>query len=232
VNAPLVELVDVSCDYRGLRPLRVRHLAVEAGDAVAILGFDAPAAEVFVNLVTGAILPDTGEVRLFGRPTSAITDSSDWLSTVDRLGIVTERAVLLEGMTVLQNLALPFTVDIDPVGEDVRATAEELGREVGLPADVFATPIHQTSGDLRARVRLGRALAGSPDLLVLEHASAVVPRDAVAQFGADLRAVAARRGSALVAATADDAFATAVGSRVVTLEAATGRLVPRRRRWW
>ena len=67
-------------DYRGLRPLRIERLTLAAGEQVALLGFDQPAAEVFVNLITGATLPDPGEVRVLGRPTAAITDSADWLA--------------------------------------------------------------------------------------------------------------------------------------------------------
>ena len=47
-----------------------------------LIGFDRPAAEVFVNLITGASLPDTGEVESLGRPTRAIADSDEWLAFV------------------------------------------------------------------------------------------------------------------------------------------------------
>ena len=61
-------LTDVEKQYGGLRPLRVRDLRVPAGRATMLLGFDRPAAEVFVNLITGASLPDTGEVASLGPP--------------------------------------------------------------------------------------------------------------------------------------------------------------------
>ena len=55
---PLLELTSVSTDYRGLRPLRIERLTVASGDHVALVGFDRVTAELFVNLVTGAKLPD------------------------------------------------------------------------------------------------------------------------------------------------------------------------------
>ena len=58
---PVLELVRVSKNYQGLRPLRVAQLTVGACEQVAILGLDQHAAEVFVNLITGATLPDQGE---------------------------------------------------------------------------------------------------------------------------------------------------------------------------
>jgi len=73
VTAAVLEFADTSKAYGGLRPLRIAALRVAAGDRVAILGFDQPAAEVFVNLATGATLPDAGAVSILGRPTHAIT---------------------------------------------------------------------------------------------------------------------------------------------------------------
>ena len=66
----VLELTGVSRDYRGLRPLRIERLTVRAGEHVAILGLDQVTSEVFLNLVTGATVPDRGEVKLFGRATS------------------------------------------------------------------------------------------------------------------------------------------------------------------
>ena len=112
MTSPVLALTDVVKAYGGLRPLRLKRLTVMPGECVAILGFDQPMAETFVNLATGASLPDAGSVEALGRPTSAIADSDEWLAFVDRFGIVSERAVMLEPLTVVQNLAVPFTLDI------------------------------------------------------------------------------------------------------------------------
>jgi ABC-type polar amino acid transport system ATPase subunit len=232
VIPPVLDLSAVSKDYRGLRPLRIADLKIAAGEHVAILGFDQPSAEVFINLVTGATLPDAGDIRVLGRATSEITDSADWLATVDRFGIVSERAVLLDQLTVIQNLAMPFTLDIEPPPDDVRARAAGLAREVGLPEQAWDLPVSQLDPVGKVRVRLGRAVALDPAVLLLEHISATVERDAVAGLGAQLRAVAAGRGAALLAVSADETFARAVAGRVLTLDAATGRLKEPRRRWF
>jgi predicted ABC-type transport system involved in lysophospholipase L1 biosynthesis ATPase subunit len=232
VTPAVLEFAGMSKDYRGLRPLRIAELRVAAGDHVAILGFDQASAEVFVNLATGATLPDAGEVSIFGRPTKAINDSADWLATVDRFGIVSERAVLLDALSVIQNLAMPFTLEIEPPPDDVRVRAEALAREVGLPETSWTKPVAEIDAAGWVRVRFGRAIALDPAILLLEHVSARLAREEVAALGAGMRAVAARRGIALVAATADDTFAQAVAGRVLTLEPATGRLKEQRRRRW
>jgi predicted ABC-type transport system involved in lysophospholipase L1 biosynthesis ATPase subunit len=232
VTAAVLEFTGTSKAYGGLRPLRIAELRVTAGDRVAVLGFDQPSAEVFVNLATGATLPDAGEVRVFGRPTAAIDDGADWLATVDRFGIVSERAVLLEALTVIQNLAMPFTLEIEPPPAEIRARAEGLARDVGLPERSWDLPVAQLDAAGWLRVRFGRAIALDPAILLLEHASARLRRDEVELLGEHMRTVAVRSGIALIAATADERFAKAVAERVLTLEPATGRLKSGRRNWF
>lgn len=228
----VLELVGVSKSYGGLRPLRVQSLSVAAGELVAIIGFDQPAAEVFINLATGTTLPDAGAVHVFGRPTIAIADSDEWLSTVDRFGIVSARAVLLDQLTVIQNLAMPFTLEIEPPPDDIRSRAEQLAREVRLPESSWTRPVADLDPASRGRVRLGRALALDPAVLLLEHVSAGLARGDVESYGADLRALAATRGATVIAATSDEIFARAVAARVLTLDLATGRLDDQRRGGW
>jgi ABC-type lipoprotein export system ATPase subunit len=228
----VLEFAGISKDYRGLRPLRIADLRIAAGEHVAILGFDRPAAEMFVNLATGATLPDAGQVAVLGRPTTAISDSADWLVTVDRFGIVSDRAVLLDQLTVIQNLAMPFTLAIEPPSGGIRDRAVALAREVGLPETSWDAPVSQLDAEGRVRVRFGRAIALDPAVLLLEHISASVGRDGVRKLGADIRSVAGGRNAALVAASADEVFARAVASRVLTLEPSSGRLKERRRRWF
>ncbi len=128
----VLRIANVRKAYSGLRPLRVNDLSIAAGERVALSGLDAGAAEVLVNLVTGASLPDEGDVAVMERSTASISDGEAWLEWLDRFGIVSPRAVLLDAATLLQNLAMPITLDIDPVQADVKARVVQLAREAGI----------------------------------------------------------------------------------------------------
>jgi len=223
---PLVDVRGVSKQYGGLRPLRLAALEVEAGDRIAVTGLDAPAAEIVVNLLTGATLPDEGEVRLFGRATAAISDAGDWLATLDRIGMVSPRAMLAGEFTVAQGIAMAFTLSLDPIPGEVAADVERLARDAGLGAPDLATRISDAAPLVKARCRVARALASGPAVLLLEHANALVPEGAAA-FGREIARLAKTRGMAVLALTADEAFASAVADKVFTLDAATGQLKPR-----
>ena len=224
MNQPILELVGVTKQYGALRPLRIERLLVDAGEQVALLGFDQPAAEVLINLITGASLPDTGHVRVFGRSTSEIVDSADWLSLLDRFGIVSERAALLEPLTVIQNLAIPFGLEIEPPPPSIIRQASDLASEVGIAEASWERRVGDLDAALRMRVRLARALALGPGLLLVEHPTATLPSHEVAPFGRKLRAVAEARASAALTMTADPTYAAATASRALRLEPATGRL--------
>ncbi len=220
----LLEIRGLVKDYQGLRPLRIRELTVTPDTIVTIAGLDAIAAETFVHLATGATLPDEGDVVMFGQNTRAITDGGAWLKSLDRFGMITARGILIEMFSVLQNIAMSFTLDVDPIDPRVVSQAGALARDVGIDPSLFDVPAGKVAPEIQIRVHLARALALGPQLLIAEHPSAALPRAAVAAFGADLVKVAQSRGLALVAITADDALARAIGGPRLELVPATGEL--------
>ena len=235
---PVLEIEGIEKRYQGLRPLRLQSLAIAPGERVAVLGVDAGAAEVLVNLVTGASVVDRGVVRVLGQNNAEIADGDDWLASLDRFGIVSPRAVLLEGATLEQNLAMPFTLQIDPVGPETARRVSELAMACGLSdgVETGTAGLQQRAGEAsperRARAHLARAIALGPALLVLEHPTADLPPATVPAFAADVASVTEARHQATLVLTQDQAFAQQVAHRTLKWNPATGGLTPVRRGWF
>lgn len=225
-STTVIEIQNLVKDHQGLRPLRMQSLAVNAGDVVSISGLDALTAEVFVNLVTGATLADTGDVSLFGQNTREILNTAAWIESLEGLAMVSERAVMIESFTPLQNIAMPITLEVDPIATDVVPRATALAREIGLDDSLFELPVGRLAAIDKMRTHVARALALEPRLLIAEHPTATLPRDAVTVFAENLAGVARSRGLAVVALTADEAFAKVLGGRRLALNPATGELKP------
>lgn len=219
----MLRMSGVRKDYRSLRPLRVAQLEVAVRESVALLGFDQAMAEVFIDLLTGRSVPDEGEVVALGRPTTAIPDADAWLATLDRFGIVSERSVLVGELTVAQTLALCFSFALDALSSEVKDRVAMIGSEVALGVDL-ETPVGSLTPLSRLRVRLGRALAPDPSILLLDHPTATLSAQEASIFAADVRRVAASRPLATVVLTADRDFAEAAAANVLTLQPATGEL--------
>jgi ABC-type transporter Mla maintaining outer membrane lipid asymmetry ATPase subunit MlaF len=232
-SAAVLEMRGVSKNYSGLRPLRIAELTVAAGERVTVGGIEAGAGELLVNLVTGASVPDAGEVRIFGQRTADIPDGDAWLDLLERFGIVSPRAVLLEGSTLLQNLAMPFTLEIEPVPEPIAQRVAELASQCGLdPARWLEVRAGDLPADMRVLAHLARALALNPEFIVVEHPTADV---APAAREALARAVARAcdgRPVAMLVLTNDEVFAKAVAPRNLKLDGATGQLKPLKKGWF
>lgn len=224
--APVVRCTGVVKDYRGLRPLRLLDLEIAAGDRVVLSGIDVIGAEVVTNLVNGATLPDTGEVLVFGQATHEITDGDAWLAGLDRFGVVTARAVLLEGMTVRQNVALPLTIEIDPVPDALVPQADALAREAGIDEAWFGRLAHEAPVPVRMRIHLARSLALSPSLLLLEHPTAALEAADRPALADDIRRIVEAREMTVLACSQDREFARRVATRHLQLHPGTGALKP------
>jgi len=228
----IVELRGVVKKYNALRPFRIADLTLTSGARIAIAGVDAGGAEVLLNLVTGASLPDQGEVRVFGSHTAAVTNGDEWLASLDRFGIVSERAVLLEGASLAQNLALPFALEIDPVPPETLARVEGFADECDIPRSQLLARVGDVTAAVRCRVHLARAIALAPRLLLMEHPSAPLEGAERKAYGAIIARVCDRRALTMLAVTQDLEFASAAAHETLTLEGATGRLSAARRSWW
>ena len=230
----LVSLRDVLKDYHGLRPLRIQRLELSRGARVAITGVDQASAEVLTNLITGATLPDEGEVDIVGASTRAITDADHWMRELDRFGILSERVVLLDRFTVEQNLAVPLSLELEEMREDVRARVARLASEVGIRPTVLPQPLDGLLPAERLLLRLGKALALDPAVLLAEHPNAALPPHEVSAFAASFSRIVSSRGLTTLVLTADRTFATEVADEVLTLQPSTGELKPSSgwRRWF
>ena len=228
MSEPLIRVQNLVKNYSALRPLRIARLEVQRGSITSLVGLDASAAEMLVALLTGAVLPEQGEIHLLGESTAHVTDADAWLAMLDQVGVLTDRAVLIAQFSVEQNIAMPFTLQVDPLAEHMRSQVAALAAEVGLSPGDLSTPVAGASPAVVARVRLARALALNPVVLLAEHPSASLPRDAVNRFADDVTRIARARQMAVLAVTADEVFANALGGDLLTHEPATGALRPRR----
>jgi len=221
---PAIEARDVVKAHGGLRPLRLRDLQVARGDIVALQGPDAVQAAVIIDLLTGTTLPDSGEVRIAGRSTRDLPDQEAWLAFLDQFGIVNDRVVLLDGFSVAQNLAVPLTLSIDPMAADIRERVARLSAEVGLAEALHDQRVSDASKLTRALVRLARALALDPEILLIEHPSSDLDPAEVRSFASVAGHIAARRNLTVFAVASDSAFADYVGARPLSWRGATGQV--------
>lgn len=136
------------------------NLRIEEGEFVAIVGFSGSGKSTLISLIAGLQQADAGEVLIKGK---AIDGPGP-----DR-GVVFQNYSLMPWMTVRQNVALA----VDQVFKHA-SRAERMARVEKYIDMVNLTPAMdkrpaELSGGMRQRVSVARALAASPDILLLDE---------------------------------------------------------------
>src|SRR5689334_16832080 len=202
-----------------VRALRGVDLTVGEGEFVALMGPSGCGKSTLLNLVAGLDTPDEGEIMVAGEQVTG--RSEDELARMRRrhVGLVFQFFNLLEGMTVLENVALPAVI----AGRK-RKMAETRARDLldllGI-GDKAAVVPGVLSGGQRQRLAIARALANDPTLLLADE-----PTGALDSAGGDEVIELMRRlhrgGQTIVLVTHDPDVAAAA-QRVVRMR--DGRIV-------
>lgn len=135
-------------------------LSIAEGEFVAIVGFSGSGKTTLINLIAGLEQADEGEVLLKGAP---ITGPGP------ERGLVFQSYSLFPWLTVFDNIKLAVeSVFPDLNKADTNAKAQHYIDMVGLGHAVDRHP-SELSGGMRQRVSVARALAMSPDILLLDE---------------------------------------------------------------
>jgi putative ABC transport system ATP-binding protein len=202
-----------------VRALRGANLVVPSGDFVALMGPSGCGKSTLLNLVAGLDVADEGTITVAGEQVTG--RSEDELSLLRRkhIGIVFQFFNLLEGMTVLENVALPAVI----AGRK-RRMAETRARDLldllGI-GDKASTVPGMLSGGQRQRLAIARALANEPTLLLADEPTGALDSEG-GQEVIELLSRLHRGGQTIVLVTHDPGVAAAAG-RVVRMR--DGRIV-------
>jgi len=163
--------------------LRNVHFHLDAGEFVVLLGANGSGKTTMVKALLGLTPLSKGRLDVFGTPLKRFRD---W----GRIGYVPQRAsaasgvpasvyeVVLAGRLARSRKWGPHTKD------DARAVGEAL--ELVDMADKHGEPVETLSGGQQQRVLIARALAGEPDVLVLDEPVTGVDLEHQESFAATL----------------------------------------------
>jgi len=193
-------------------------LAVEAGEALGLVGPSGSGKSTLLMVLAGLERPDSGRVVLDGTDLTRLSEDALARIRGRRIGIVFQSFHLVPTMTALENVALPL--ELAGLDGAFDRAAEEL-RTVGLGARLSHYPA-QLSGGEQQRVAIARALAPDPAIVVADEPTGNLD-EATGRTIADLIfALKRERGATLVLVTHDPSLAQRC-DRVVQLGA--GRIV-------
>jgi len=189
---PILALKDVTVLFGGVRAVSNVNLSLQKGELIGLIGPNGAGKTTIFNLITGSVRPASGEILYKGGPIAG--KSPDRLC---HLGIsrTFQNIRLFPQMSVFENIALglhsqPGYSVLEAFVRTPRASRAEKAvknRVDELLAVVSLQPyIHQRAGNLpyglQRRLELARAMATSPDLLLLDEPAAGMNEDECAEL--------------------------------------------------
>ncbi|MFB4197181.1 metal ABC transporter ATP-binding protein [Streptomyces carpaticus] len=155
----------VHAELGGRPVLRGIDLTVGRGEVVALLGANGSGKSTAVRAAVGQVPVTGGELALFGTP---VRRFRDWR----RVGYVPQRSTAAGGVpaTVREVVSAGRLARrrLRPLGRADRAAVDRALELVGL-ADRSGDPVEALSGGQHQRVLIARALAGEPELLIMDE---------------------------------------------------------------
>jgi putative ABC transport system ATP-binding protein len=223
MTTPLIDLQGVSKRYGdGPAALDGLTLAVQPGEALAVLGPSGSGKSTLLNLIAGLDRPSAGTVTVDGVRVDTLGEARSALYRRQRIGIVFQFFNLLDDLTVLDNVLLPAQLAGVP-RQRARARAAELLSYLGIDRHGRAFP-GRLSGGERQRVAVARALMNRPPLLLADEPTGALDTASGAEV-TKLLTELNRDGQTVVLVTHDMALAQACATR--TIELIDGRMVQR-----
>jgi putative ABC transport system ATP-binding protein len=152
---------------RSVEALRGVSLSVARGEFVAIMGASGSGKSTMLQLLGGLDRPTSGAVVIDGIEVSALDDEQATLTRREKTGFVFQFFNLISLLNVAENVALPFLIAGDSLGQR-RERVDELLELVGLSGKALHRPDQLSAGE-QQRVALARALATSPAILLADE---------------------------------------------------------------
>lgn len=149
--------------------LAIDALDIEDGATVALVGPSGCGKTTVLHLVAGIAVPTAGSVDVANHTVSALDEAARRDFRARHVGPVFQEFELLDYLSVLENMLLPYRIAPGLVLDDaVRARATALATDLGLGDKLGRRPRRLSQGE-RQRVAIGRALLPEPTVLLADE---------------------------------------------------------------
>lgn len=210
---PIIEFEHVRKSYGEKTVLGDFSLTVEPGDFVTIVGASGGGKTTVLKMVNGLLTPDAGTIRVMGRDIREM----DLIQLRRNIGYAIQGSVLFPHMTVAENIAyVPNLLNKKDKARTNAAVAKWLAI-VGLDEELLQRYPAELSGGQQQRVGIARALAASPEILLMDEPFGAVDEITRASLQQEITRIHCETGITVLFVTHDIGEALRLGTRVLVM---------------
>lgn len=189
------------------------HLAIEKGEFVTMIGSSGCGKTTALKMVNGLIQPMEGDIFVDGEN---IRDKNQTLLRRN-IGYAIQGSVLFPHMTVEQNIAYVPNLLNKRNKEKTKRAVSKWMEIVGLSEDLRHRYPSELSGGQQQRVGIARALAASPDILLMDEPFGAVDEITRGQLQTELKRIHEQTGITVLFVTHDISEALKLGTKVLVM---------------
>ena len=156
----VIEAASLTKKYKNFKALDDLNLHVPVGSIYGLIGKNGAGKTTLIRLICGLQKVDTGEYYIYGIKNT----DKEILNVRSRIGAIVETPAIYENLSARDNIIEELTLLGSPTFDDI----DELLELVGL-SDVGAKKAGKFSLGMRQRLGIAIALAGNPDILILDE---------------------------------------------------------------
>ncbi len=216
-----IRLSDVSKWFGPEQVLDGVDLAVPEGENLVVIGPSASGKTVLLKTIIGLFRPEAGSVAISGRDSVGLHGPAR--EALGRISMLFQRAALFDSMRVWENVTFVLRRTERLSRSDAIDAAVSRLADVGLDPEVALLYPAELSGGMQKRVGIARALANTPDILLLDEPTAGLDPVTGTVITNLIRDNVGRLGATAITVTSSMANARALADRITMLH--EGRVV-------
>lgn len=212
--AAIIEFQDIAKKYGEKTIMEHFNLSVEEEEFLTIIGSSGCGKTTMLKMVNGLICPDEGNVRVWKEDVA----KTDQIKLRRSIGYSIQGNVLFPHMTVEENISyVPDLLN----RRDKKKTREAVAKWmeiVGLSDDMRKRFPSELSGGQQQRVGIARALAASPEILLMDEPFGAVDEITRSQLQKEIKRIHQKTGVTILFVTHDIGEALYLGTKVLVLD--------------
>jgi osmoprotectant transport system ATP-binding protein len=210
---PAIEFKNISKAYDDKNIIQNFSLSIDQGEFITVIGSSGCGKTTILKMINGLVTPDSGMVYINGKN----IQEEDMIELRRNTGYAIQGNVLFPHMTVEKNISYVPNLLNKSDKQRTKAAVKKWMQIVGLEEDMLKRYPDELSGGQQQRVGIARALAASPDILVMDEPFGAVDEITRLQLQDEIMRIHKHTQITIVFVTHDISEALKLGTKVLVM---------------
>ena len=211
-----IRFCSVGKKYNGIEVLKDLSFSIAKGELITVIGSSGCGKTTMLKLINGLLTPDSGKICINGENIA----ETNQIELRRRIGYVIQNIGLFPHLSVEKNIEfIPHLLKYDK--KNAARIARRLIETVGLSADLLSRYPNELSGGQKQRVGVARALAASPEILLMDEPFGALDEITRTKLQKELLKIRRELDLTIVFITHDLKEASKLGDRIFVMDKGT-----------